>query len=606
MSLRIKSAKLTGNPDASGWTQVHDFEPREKEKLETRGRLFAVISAGDSSIGREILTRINEEYYGDLGLAAYDALKNALKKIVGEFGTKANLSVCLAAVVQDIVYLAVTGKGEAKIFRNGNLASIVKGSSGQVLSASGRPRQGDLLIQTTGDLVTDAPFSSGSPDLIVEALAPALHSKADQGICGLVVVKFDDWNAREEELSKTVEEAEGAVEQNVPQEPPPRPARNFRRLFSKGVYVKLPESDIQNSQKRKVGVLVGMILLTLLVMSIGFGIRQQSVKNARVEFEGRLAEASHNLEEAKNLFILNPDRARELFAASSQIVDNLLSDFPDSEEIKKLKQEIDDGRQTVLGEFDTAPDEFLDLSLIDGLEAEKMAATADVVYVYDKAKKRIVEVEIGTKKTEVKVGPSQLNAIEALAAYSGRIFVVEDEGIIEVEASRSKVVEKNWSGEVLLYAYAGNLYLLEKGASKIWRYSAITGGFSDGREWLAPGIKVDLSRVVGWAIDGTVWLLTETGKVEKYSFGSPQDIKDMSPSPDFGTPKVIYTNEELANVYILDPSTERIVVFDKEGNYKAQYKSDILKDALSLAASEKVGRILVLTKDKLYSFPISQ
>jgi hypothetical protein len=45
---------------------------------------------------------------------------------------------------------------------------------------------------------------------------------------------------------------------------------------------------------------------------------------------------------------------------------------------------------------------------------------------------------------------------------------------------------------------------------------------------------------------------------------------------------------------------------DKDGNYKAQYKSSQLKDAIGLAASEKEGKIIFLTKDKLYSIPLNQ
>ena len=111
--MKLTSAKLTGNPDASGWTQVYDFEPQDTEKLEARGHLFVVISAVDSSVGHEIFARINEEYYGDLAFTAYDALKKALEKIVHEFGKNVDkLAISSGAILGDIVYLGGVGKGD--------------------------------------------------------------------------------------------------------------------------------------------------------------------------------------------------------------------------------------------------------------------------------------------------------------------------------------------------------------------------------------------------------------------------------------------------------------------------------------------------------------
>ncbi len=591
----ISSAKLTGNPDETGWTQVHDFEPQDPSKLEARGRLFAVISARDGAVGRKILTRLNEEYYSDLSLAAFDALKNALAKVIGEFSAKdLGIGISAAGILGDVIYISVVGNSEVGVFRDGNFTRILNGKGGKVLSASGRPREGDMMVLSTsnfiggvGEEVARTAVAADSVEQTIEAFAPQVHMKEGQGAKGLVIIKFD-----------------GEQDRKLPR--PKLSLKKFSpRIFQRKLYIGRGEVGVEDVKKRKMAVSVGVILLVLLVLSIGFGIRSQSLKNSRVGFEAKVAQARHNMEEAKALFVLNPERARELFSASSILVDELLQNSS-AQEVKELKKQIDQGRQVVLGEYEINLEEFLDLTLIgEKFEAEKMAATVEAVYIFDKAKKTIVEVEIGTKKTEVKVAPAQLNEVEAITAYSERIFVAENDGVFEVGGYRSKVLEKNWNGGILLYAYGGNLYILEKDTSIIWRYSVVADGFGSGKNWLAPGISVDLSRVASWAIDGSVWILTSSGHVEKYSFGSPQDISELKVFPELVRPTVVYTNEELANVYILDPESGRVVVVDKDGNYKAQYKSGVLKDAVGLAASEKEGKIIILTKDKLYSLPIS-
>ena len=44
-----------------------------------------------------------------------------------------------------------------------------------------------------------------------------------------------------------------------------------------------------------------------------------------------------------------------------------------------------------------------------------------------------------------------------------------------------------------------------------------------------------------------------------------------------------------------------MVVLEKDGKYKAQYLSDKLGEATDLAVSEKDGKIIILTGDKLFS-----
>jgi len=49
MDFDVASVKITGNPGAGGWAQVHDFKPSDAPKLMARGHLFAVIATNEES-----------------------------------------------------------------------------------------------------------------------------------------------------------------------------------------------------------------------------------------------------------------------------------------------------------------------------------------------------------------------------------------------------------------------------------------------------------------------------------------------------------------------------------------------------------------------------
>ena len=85
--LSLQVAKVVGILTPNGWSQVHTFYPEEKDKLLSRGQLLAAVSlAGESekdqlaTQGRELITRLHEEYYGELETSALASLKKAVEK----------------------------------------------------------------------------------------------------------------------------------------------------------------------------------------------------------------------------------------------------------------------------------------------------------------------------------------------------------------------------------------------------------------------------------------------------------------------------------------------------------------------------------------------
>jgi hypothetical protein len=619
----ITSAKLTGNPAGAGWAQIHEFKPEDKEKLKLRGHLFAVISTQTKkegvesvAIGRELLARLHEEYFGDTKLTPFNAIKKAVERVIDEFSEEiGGIEIAAAAFVEDIVYSAAGGGARVLIFRDAMLATILASEKGMVISASGHPKEGDLLLlgsskffDEIGRGVLRAALEGKNPEEATESFAPMVHSKKDSGSMGLAIIKF------EKEGMLPAFEIDKSEEKKVS----PKVSKAFfpsfsffdqikiflKKLPDRKIYVRRQEINVEESQKKKQAVSIGVILLLLLVVSIVFGIRQAKIKQEKKRYETKINKARHNLEEARKLFSLNPDRARELFSESARIVQELEAEKVKDKEIVSIRKALEEGKESVLGEYDVVTDQFLDLSLIEGFEASSLFSGADKMFVLDKKRKRVAEIVIETKKTEIVAGPAQIDNPKAIVSYANRVFVLEDDGVYEVGDKKERMIEKDWGEDTLIYAYAGNLYILDKEVSKIWRYPGILSGFGDQADWLAPGIEPDLSKVVSWSIDGSIWILTSTGKIEKYTLGSPMALGKMAVSPPLQNPLAIYTNEELNFVYLLDPATKRVVVFDKEGNYKAQYKSDILSEAIGLAVSEKEGKIIILTKNKLYSIEI--
>lgn len=641
--LDINLAKLTGSPRETSWAQVHEFTPDDPEKLKLRGRLIAVIAttfqkketspdskALDSVVaGRELLTRFHEEYFGSMEKTTFNALNDSVEKVISEFSeTWGDVEIAAASIINGVIYTACGGGGQAAVFRNGMLAKILVSKDDGPVSASGHPEEGDIFLLGTKKVfsslsegVIKAALESSGINEAVESLAPAVHSMDDAGNFGLVLVEFSKAQAVFAKPEKEFEPEEKKTldrKEIFSQETKDRPQSFFqkqvkkltsvisKKIGEKKIYIRKRGEDEFNVQKRKMTVSIGSILVILLLVSIGFGIRQKIARDERARYEDRLKQAQHEFEEAQGLYTLNSERARELFRSAESIAYQIKDEGVEDADLENLITLLEESKGQVLGEYTLEPDLFLDLSILtDGFKADEVVTSGGKLYVLDKEGKKIVRIEIETKKTEIVAGPDQVKDAKGVAAYSDRAFVLSDGNIYEVSDERELAIEGEWEGDVLIYAYASNFYVLERETSKIWRYAGVDDGYGSKQEWLTTGTEPDLTSIFNWTIDGSIWFLSETGKVFKFTRGNQDTLNFTDVIPQLSQPSAIYTNEELKFVYFLERDTGRIVVVDKEGNYQAQYFSDKIKEAKGLVVSEEIGKIIIVTDERLYSINIS-
>lgn len=645
MADRVQISRLTGNPDRSGWVQVHDFKPEDKDKLQLRGHLFAVISTKrDDGVdktqlveavleGREILSRFHEEYFGNQDTSVYEALRQAVQKVTEEFRSPdERIEIVSMVLLEDIAYFAVGGGGCASVLREGNLAKILNvDDSGLLKVASGKLKTSDFVVLCTSSFsktfpagILKAAISNNEPHLAAETLAPSLHAQEREGSLGVIFVHIANQTGRV--LSQ--------IEPVAEFEKPDRAAR--RHVFSHNVIwarlmglrsklkfsrrrVQVPGEGMEGKriyvherigefkeQRKRVSITVGVVLVLLLLTSIFFGVKQKRNEEFRQSYESDMLRAEHSLEEAITLFPLEPERSRTLFLESKNILEGLQNKGIKDEQLSELISLLNQKQQEILGEFIVEPELFLDLGLLsNGFAGDEMVMSENTLFILDKIGEKVARVTVENKHSEIIAGPSEIDEPLSMAVYDERVFLVQEDGIYEVGARRERVIDKDWDGSVLVYAYASNIYLLEKTTSLIWRYPALEGEFAPRQPWLSDGVEPDLTGSISLQIDGVIWVLTDTGKILKFSAGNPLNFDISSVVPPLEHPILFYTSEQSESVYVLDKIHPRVIVLTKEGDYKVQYISDTFKDAVQIGVSESEHKLFVLTKSRVFSVPLS-
>lgn len=641
---RVEVGKLVGMSSPTQWSQVHSFLPKG-ERGEERGMLVLAVSIqGEenkdlAAFGQEVIQRLHEEYYGvaeeetDAG-GLLERLKATIEKVVGEFGTVA-MTVAGGVVKEHlgrwVMYVGVAGQGGAVLVRQGEVFEMVrrKDEEGEAstMMVSGWLEEGDVAVIGTEalwqlvrkeDLVRMG--EKGTVEEMVEELAPelvrgkALETGLTAGTAG-VVVKINRTVAVEEDGEGSVSEVEDQTEREAERVGGMGEKiaggwewlkQRWPRRRGGGIYVRSREEE----KKVRTRMMVAVILGVLLVVSVGLGWQKRQTDKAGGEARAIKEGIERQIAEGRELGELNPERARTVLEEAKRKVEEYGQRKLKKEEQSWAEMKLVEIRESIRGAariYEVGqPEVFLDLNLVrEGSLGEVMDLADGQVAVLDRQHQ--VVLRVGLAKTSGIVGGGELLAgAKWLAVASGRAFVLGEKGIIEVNVDKKTTAvvvkpEEQWGEIADVKAWSGKVYLMDKGKNQIWRYAAEGG---TGEAWFKPGKEADLSRAAAMAIDGSIWILTETGKLVKYTRGSPEAFEITGLDKQLAQPTALYTNSDLERMYILDKGNARVVVVGKGGEYQAQYHWEGMNQVMSIVASEKEKKLLLLTGRMIYEIDL--
>lgn len=359
-------------------------------------------------------------------------------------------------------------------------------------------------------------------------------------------------------------------------------------------------------QKRKTVFISGVIILILLIVSVVFGVNQKKTRELNEKNTGLLNQAKDEYQLSVSESISKED-ARLSFIKSKSIALELKESGYKNSELEDLLSKISEIEADILGEIKTELKEYLDLTLqTSGFEGNKIASSGDEMFILDEKNKNIIRIEIKNKNAKIVLNQPETDGIKSLGSYENRLFIEKDDGIYEVKNnSLIKQLDRDWDNGIF-YLYAGNIYLVNKDDNQIYRASGSQGSFSSKSNWLSPGLDLDLSKITRISIDGSIWAISSSGKVTKFTLGNPQSVIMKGISDPLVNPTSIYTNEKLKYVYILESEKGRVLVLEKNGDFKMQYVNDGFNDAKDIVVSEVDSKAVLLTGSKLMFFDIKK
>lgn len=571
----ITFAKIVANPNEYSWSQAYNA-----------GRLFAVLSLENQGetkekdflnvLGKEVLDTLEQEFF-TLETKDLESIKKAVLETSAKIPEEIVCSFVICAFVNNILYTYILGNGKILLKRNGKLGTLLESAekkADSLKSASGFLEDGDIIILQTkqfANIISAATLSEFLDNLppaeTAENIAPLVHEKEESGAAAIIINYKSPLGINESVVAPEEEE--------IKEEKPAftkklKISDNLKSFLTK---IKLPK-NLEINHSRKVILTVVVVIVIVFAGSVFFAVKKQQDTKIQALFNQIYPEASKKYEEGQGLLDLNQNLARDSFSKAKKLLEEGKDKF--GKNSKEEKQIL-----ALLAKVNSS------LESSSGIKesSAKEVSAGESFYLSAQLKNTAIYFSYDDKN---------IYGLTSDAVYS-----------LDKEGKNKKQIIKNdraWEDGVALFPYFGNIYVLDKKQNQILKFVAGSLGFSKVNYF--SDTKPNFSNAVSLAIDSSIYVLSSNGTIDKFTKGKTDSFSISGLDMPFKNPTRIYTNINNDNIYVLDNGNSRIVILDKNGAYKAQYKADIIKTAKDFDVFEKDKKIFVLSSGKIYQIDL--
>lgn len=612
MPTKFSSSKIELTKSYADWTGHSVFSCDRGENNQYSGLVFLNIKfkkgfednpqfTHPSVAGKRILDEILQE------ICQKNPTAQKIREIVKRITTREILLTdkieiaTLIASGEDIL-MASGGGTEISLVRNKSCVKLLKSNAKDIIFAKGKCCQGDILIFSSGHFFEIIPqetikkyFSKHNPDKACSQLEFDMRKKANESVSA-IFISFGNHEFVDSSLKRNKNAfLSGRVMKKILS---PKTVMDFVKssLSKQGV-----DSEEQLKRKRRY-FLFGLSLITILSIAVIIGNTLKRKNDYENQFLSQINESKHMLEEAVDIYSFDKKRSRELFIRGKTIAQEAQNQGYHSEILDEIISGIGKNEGLILGEHKRNLELFVDTTLLsEEYLPKKISYSNGVAFVSDFSKKIVAKIEIDSKKTEIVAGPTVLDSLHESASYSDRLFLFTNEGLFELIGNDLRRSGDASDRSISAIGYTGNLYVLNRNENMIYRLSLSDEGDFSSSRWLSEGQSISGSKIVDFAIDGSIWIVDSEEGIQKYISGNKQSF---SLEEGFGglNYEAIYADNDTDGIFVLEKTAGRIIKFEQDGVYKAQYINDLFKNTDDFIVTD--GRIIILAEGKIYEMKL--
>ncbi len=564
------------------------IEPEDKVSIR-RGFLYSTIEAmGPTEFDPNLIVKVitdtlRDEYFSNHEGTPLSCLERAIIilrdkvfNLLSDPKAPASGTIEFHTVVSvlwgNVLYVVQYGTGCSYLVREGRIKPINASSEGNFSVASGVVKDGDIVV-----LGSKAFCEKYSP----ESLLAASSSSFDSVNTAAVILKFY--------VEKEAKEYQ--AEQRL----------DIRDPLAKNIRVNRG-NGFNPYSKRRVLAVASLLLAALFIFSVASAFRKNVTTTKTTTITVAISKVRENIEEAKKHIGTDDERARALLTENQKLLESIKGN-KGSDEITKLKEENDATLDLVnkVARIEDSPYYDLRIDDKDVNPSEIAVSSKEGLLVADNGRSKLYKLSFVSSPSANIVESSQGAKPKFLyPTENGAVFMGEG-AFYEYDGGNSKIrkmetgiafplIEISASG-----SYLGNIYLVR--GEKILKNTF---------DWTSDEL---LRSATSLAVDGSIYVLTSSGSVLKYTSGTKEQFSLKGLDKPLSQPSQIYTSPDLENLYVLDKGNLRVAVFDKTGKLKVQYVPKPFPknftDLRSISVSRDEKTLILLSGTKIFKASIN-
>ena len=641
MNQQVLLSNVTANSTMSSWAQAYStlnfyvvlslWKPLAPEQ-DTSTTLIP--------LGKDLLDRLQREFFS-FDEKSLDNTKLAVENSLAEIEDKAiQYSIALATIKEDTLYIVLASQSKTILRRDGKFGVIAQGEEGQVIGFSGQLEEGDLVILETEDFAKKIPtkeliqmIDNRPVHELSEIIAPALHTES-KGSEGAMFIEYkpisqsiqseesfespeeksspptseESGETKNEDAITTAQESDNKAANEQDEEVIEPKIHTYTEQRQSGpilkylaIFKSFKISRKKFLTRKTIGIVVAILLL-ILVASAGMEWNNRKNEKRKEELEQITIPAQKKIEEAQTLMDLDVTLAlAELTQAKSDLSSSLGSYKEGSDEYKKLSDLLN-VTNSLISKIEQGTE-------ISGAK-EVISANGDLGKIkitaeFESKIALIGEKGLGEIQSDGKIDKIAEDDTDYFAfAHDARFYYAgNNEKIVRVDKGNkaSKTVSDEKRSTIGIDVFGGNIYALQKDGG-IVRFAV--DSFSDSNYF-----KEEVGKPIepaSFTIDGSVYVLQNNGEVKKYTRGKLDPFGIKGVVTQIGSGALIDTAEGFSNLYILDRKNKRIVILEKNGNFKTQLQWSELSKASSFAVDEKAQKAYIVIDSSVFAVPLQE
>lgn len=654
MAAKIQSEFLFVGRGDEGFLENYSYE-LEDDAEHKAGTLFMSLEISNNDaeaedIGEAIFANLKQKFYEDLNKNPYGRFEEAVKAVnntLEDFRTGkvtrfiGNLNILIGALVNSELFITSAGDAEAYLIRKRFVSVISEGLAGGgqtseseaffenigsgelenedvILLASSRLlryiTKSDLAKLFKGELTSDLSY-------LQEALATEILGRA--AVIGISVQK-----------EEVFEEETAAAFEQIGTETRALAIPAFLQKFSTHKYVKrvlewsfsktgsigrLMRDRLIKRDRAKDRMLIALAVVIIILLVGIVWLNQKGATNKEVvEQENVLIRVQELINDAAIKGQFDRDIGAALLKQAEGEVLKVLGSRYLRSKASRMMDEIQNQR-VLLDNVKVIENPQV---LADLADKKKDASAIGLAFLKDRlyAFSFSSLFSIILDKLQDPISISGNESIVRGAAFPDKealAFMTRSGKIIEFKDGRFQFMDtadRIWKKGVDLRAYSDKIYILDPDRNQIWRYRRKRDAYD-----IAEGINVDgdLRNAVSFTIDAAIYVANSDGSIAVLYGGNQQKIPFKgAPFTPIKNPKRIYTEADLNQLFVLEPSQNRVVAFAKDRRqggqvptqliYTTQYVFKNTGELRDLYVSKDEGKIYLTDGRKIYVAGLTQ